>query len=107
MDVRACSGDRDFPICDPLTRLCVQAGAACTLTTACDARTEYCSPHIKKCAMSSTTSCDPLGSVGCSLEPHFPVCDPLTKLCVKPGHDCEPTCWATPAPPAAEPVWML
>merc|ERR1719281_1489614 len=33
-DSKACSGDAEFPICDPLVKLCVKSWADCTPSTA-------------------------------------------------------------------------
>merc|ERR1711959_713212 len=50
---------------------------------------EYCCPDAKKCLTASSVSCAKNATV-CSKEKEYPVCCPLTKLCVKPGADCTP-----------------
>merc|ERR1712178_454416 len=87
--VHTCT-DPAFPICCPVTKLCVAPGADCVAPPVCSSK-EYCCPDAKHCLEASTTSCAS-DAKACDGNKEFPVCCPLTKLCVKVGAACESPC---------------
>jgi hypothetical protein len=85
---KACPAD--YPVCCPVTKLCVKPGADCVAPPVCKS-SEYCCPDAKHCLEASTTSCA-ADAKACDGNKDFPVCCPLTKLCVKVGAECDSPC---------------
>jgi hypothetical protein len=80
----------DYPVCCPVTKLCVKPGADCAAPSVCTS-SEYCCPDAKHCLTASRTSCA-TNPNACGSNKEFPTCCPLTKLCVKVGAACESPC---------------
>merc|ERR1712118_254160 len=64
----------DFPVCCPVTKLCVKPGADCVAPPVCKS-SEYCCPDAKHCLEASTTSCA-ADAKACDSNKDFPVCCP-------------------------------
>mmetsp|Transcript_100916 Transcript_100916/g.175178 ORF Transcript_100916/g.175178 Transcript_100916/m.175178 type:complete len:175 (-) Transcript_100916:352-876(-) len=88
-DMNQTCSSPDFPICDPVTKLCVRQGADCTPPAACESG-HYCIPKVNKCAEPTYMSCAEDSTVCDSSDQPF--CCPVTKLCVKLGANCTSPC---------------
>merc|ERR1712178_77686 len=72
---KACPAD--FPVCCPVTKLCVKPGADCVAPPVCKS-SEYCCPDAKACLTPTKPGVFCTDASSCKSNE---VCCPLTKLC--------------------------
>jgi hypothetical protein len=82
-EATACDGSA-YPVCCPLTKLCVKAGNPCT--TSCEDKGSYCCPDAKHCLTPTKPGVLCSKAAPCN---SGEVCCPVTNICVKPGAQCD------------------